>query len=146
MPLRLQRQEGLFMYLCCGKYGMQQAVKIGLSSRVMCRVLVFSSRMRIRFRFTRRAYGSYGSRHARRENSNSSPLLHTLLYVKLKWNKLFLFANLLFSSQQNHWVKIIVLTSIVFPNFFFHTRLNSERIKRLTGRVFVKHPCYVTKQ
>ena len=36
MPPRLPRQKGLFMYLCYEKYGMQQAVKIGLSSRVMC--------------------------------------------------------------------------------------------------------------
>ena len=38
MPLRLRRQDGLFMYLCYEKYGMQQAVEIGLSSRLMCRV------------------------------------------------------------------------------------------------------------
>ena len=48
MPPRLQRQKGLFMYLCYEKYGMQQAVEIGLLSRVMCSVLVFGSRMRSR--------------------------------------------------------------------------------------------------
>ena len=39
MPSRLQRQNGLLMYMCSEKYGMQQAVEIELSSRVMCRVL-----------------------------------------------------------------------------------------------------------
>ena len=58
-----QRQNGLFMYLWYEKYGMQQAVEIGLSSRVMCRVLVF---------------GSYCSHHTRREKFNFSPLLHNI--------------------------------------------------------------------
>ena len=44
----------LFKYLWYEKYGMQQAVEIGLSSRVMCRVLVF---------------GSYCSHHTRRKKS-----------------------------------------------------------------------------
>ena len=54
MPPRLQRQKRLFMILFYEKYGMQQAVKIGLSSRVMCRVLVFGSRMRTRTAHIRR--------------------------------------------------------------------------------------------
>ena len=40
---RLQRQNEPFMYLCSEKYDMQQAVEIGLSSRVMYNVLVFGS-------------------------------------------------------------------------------------------------------
>ena len=48
----------LFKYLWYEKYGMQQAVEIGLSSRVMCRVLVF---------------GSYCSHHTRRKKSIFSP-------------------------------------------------------------------------
>ena len=36
MPPRLQRQNRLFMYLFNEKYGMQQAVEIRLSSRVIC--------------------------------------------------------------------------------------------------------------
>ena len=64
MPPRLQRKNGLFMYLCCEKYDMQQAVEIGLSSRVMCRALVF---------------GSYCSHHTRRENSNFFPMMHNIL-------------------------------------------------------------------
>ena len=64
MPHRLQEWNGLFMYLCYEKYDMQQAVEIGLSSRGMCRVLVF---------------GSYCSYHTRRENFNFFPLLDNIL-------------------------------------------------------------------
>ena len=76
MPSRLQRQNGLFMYLCYERYDMQQAVEIGLSSRVMCKVLVC---------------GSYCSHHTLREKSNFFPLLHNipvLLYIF--WNLRYL--------------------------------------------------------
>ena len=51
MPSRVQRQNG-----CYEKYNMQQAVEIGLPSRVI--VLVF---------------GSYCSHHTRREKFDLSP-------------------------------------------------------------------------
>ena len=44
----LTETKELFMYLCYGKYGMQQAVDIEISSRVMYRILVFGSRLRTR--------------------------------------------------------------------------------------------------
>ena len=43
MPPGLQSQSGLLMYPFYEKYGIQQAVEIELSSRVMCRVLDFGS-------------------------------------------------------------------------------------------------------
>ena len=61
----LTQQSGFFMYLCYEKYGMQQAVEIGLSSRVMCIILVF---------------GSYCTLYTRREKSNFFPSLRNLLF------------------------------------------------------------------
>ena len=43
MPPRSKRQNGLLTYLCYEKNVMQQVVDIGLSSRVMCRILFFGS-------------------------------------------------------------------------------------------------------
>ena len=74
MPPGLQRQNGLFMCLCYEKYDMQQAVEIELSSRVMCKVLVF---------------GSYCSHHTRRKKSNFFPLLHNIL-LYFFWNLRYL--------------------------------------------------------
>ena len=54
------------MYLCCEKYDLQRAVEIGLSSRMMCEVLVFDS---------------YCSHHTRRKKSNFFPLLHNILFI-----------------------------------------------------------------
>ena len=54
------------MYMCYEKYNMQQAVKIGFSSRVMYTVLVF---------------GSYCLHHTRREKSDFFPLLHNIRSV-----------------------------------------------------------------
>ena len=73
MPSRLQRQNGLFMYLRYEKYEIQQAVEIGLPSRVMYKVLFFSS---------------YCSHHTRREKSNFFPALHNIVLLLL-----FLFFN-----------------------------------------------------
>ena len=53
------------MYLCYETAGMQQAIEIGLLSRVMCRVLVF---------------GSYCLHQTRRKKYNFFPLLHNILF------------------------------------------------------------------
>ena len=45
--LPVYREKTDCMYLCYEKYDTQQAVEIGLSARVMCRVLVIGSRRRI---------------------------------------------------------------------------------------------------
>ena len=75
MPSRLQRQNGLFIYPCYEKYDIQQAVEIGLSSRVMCKVLFF---------------GSYCLHHTRREKCNFFPAPHNILYYIFLWNLRYL--------------------------------------------------------
>ena len=69
MPPRLQRQNGLFMYLCYEKYDIEQAVEIGLSSCAMCKVLFF---------------GSYCSHYTWREKSNFFPAPHIILLYNKK--------------------------------------------------------------
>ena len=66
MPPRLQRQRReCYVYReCYEKYDIQQAVEIGLSFRVMCEVVFFSS---------------YCSHHTRREKFKFFPAPHNIL-------------------------------------------------------------------
>ena len=66
--LCVYRDKTWSMYLCYEKYNIQQAVEIGLSSRVMCKVLFF---------------GSYCSHHTRRENFNFFPAPHNILLYNI---------------------------------------------------------------
>ena len=61
-------------YLCYQKYDIQQAVDMGLTSHVMCKILVF---------------GSYCSQHTRRKKSSFSLLRYNIL-LYFFWNLRYL--------------------------------------------------------